>query len=1252
MKYHITILSIVLTISCFSQNWQELDSTRQAYLDKGFLNDALNSGKKALSLAEIEFGKNNINYANLVKSLLELHVYLGNYDTAIQLAEEELTIREGLQRQRLPDYANALVNTGLIYILNGDYHKAEELINRALYVLEENYDTLNPDYLTAKNNQATCYLSLGDYQVAEIIILQVLETRKKVLNVDHVDLAESYGNLGLLYFYLGKYSKAIEYNKKALEILKKNDKEFHPNYLMIESNLAVVYSEVGENEDARILFESILKKRKVSLGETHQDIAVTMNSIGLLYYKSGQYDESEKVYKKALEIIINKVGKHHPYYLQILSNLGILYEDIAEYDKAEIIGIEVLKLTEIIYGINHTIYANMLNNMGMIELRQGKYIEALDYFNQALSVYNLKVENTNLQYLSVLNNKAAVYIKLDSYEKAINIYETTLSIFKTNKLEYSQIYYTSLDNLAQLYFSLGMLWKAESLFLESIEIRKLLLGEEHMDYAHSLHNLGLFYFELGQFDKADELIVRSSKILENTVSKEHPLYIAHLRVVASRLSDFNNYVKAEKVYILILENIQKKIGFNHSDYAEVLVSLAILYINTEDFNNAEQILHEAMRIEKEVYGEFSYQYAATLGILSELYENIDSLDYAIDSYKKSYNIIKKIYKGNSYMMGIHSFRLAKLYYKKLDILNAKLYFSIAIRNVNKYLTSNLSLLSEKEKNSYYNSESIKFDIFYSFSIKNRKKYNDLTSIVYNNSLNKKGLLLNSTKSITKSVLDDTDENITKIYEEFTKTRNQLSKLYTTPLLDRKIDTDSLEFIKNVLEKELIRKSNKFRKIQKKEKASLKEIKDMLKPNEVAIEFTHFYYYDNSWTDSTIYCALVLRKEYEHPKMIFLFEEKQLKDAVTSAANFNPHQLITKLYSGSRGATLLDNIETTNYGDILYNLIWQPLDSLLGGVNKVYYSPSGLLHNISFAAIPTTDSTLLCDDYDLSLISTTANIIFSKEPTIENREAAVFGGINYDISQQEMLANAKIYKDQLEGLLVFNRGLNYEDTIRGDSWHYLKGTLIEAQNVSSTLINNNINTAIYTGAEANEESFKALSGRNSPEIIHIATHGFFFSDPKKTKMKDAEFQQIGGEIFSVTDNPLLRSGLIFAGGNAAWNREEISSKLEDGILTAYEVSSLDLFNTQLVTLSACETGLGDIQGTEGVYGLQRAFKMAGVDYLIMSLWQVPDKETKEFMGLFYSNWTGGQSIGDAFRSTQRSMREQYEPFYWAGFVLLE
>ena len=197
--------------------------------------------------------------------------------------------------------------------------------------------------------------------------------------------------------------------------------------------------------------------------------------------------------------------------------------------------------------------------------------------------------------------------------------------------------------------------------------------------------------------------------------------------------------------------------------------------------------------------------------------------------------------------------------------------------------------------------------------------------------------------------------------------------------------------------------------------------------------------------------------------------------------------------------------------------------------------------------------------------------------------------------------------------------------------------------------------LQTGKEATETSFKYIADRNkSPEIIHIASHGFYFPETgtssKNLNISSGINRYDPSAIFRFSENPLLRSGIIMAGANLWWNRRHPDG-VDDGTLTAYELSGLNLGNTRLVALSACETGLGDIKGSEGVYGLQRAFKMAGVKYLLMSLWQVPDYQTSELMKLFYTNYAGGMSIEIAFRSSQKSLREKYDPYNWAAFVLI-
>ncbi|MEO5647866.1 MAG: CHAT domain-containing protein, partial [Chitinophagaceae bacterium] len=199
--------------------------------------------------------------------------------------------------------------------------------------------------------------------------------------------------------------------------------------------------------------------------------------------------------------------------------------------------------------------------------------------------------------------------------------------------------------------------------------------------------------------------------------------------------------------------------------------------------------------------------------------------------------------------------------------------------------------------------------------------------------------------------------------------------------------------------------------------------------------------------------------------------------------------------------------------------------------------------------------------------------------------------------------------------------------------------------------NKFSISVISGINASEESIKALNGKASPAVLHIATHGFFFPDPKDKDGIHRKFET-SGKVFKQSDNPLFRSGLLLAGANNAWQNKAIEG-VEDGILTSYEVSNLYLPNTKLVVLSACETGLGDIQGSEGVYGLQRAFKMAGVQNLIMSLWKVPDAETAEFMQKVYKNLFAGKNIGDAFYHAQTIMKNKYRgnPNKWAAWVLV-
>ena len=306
-------------------------------------------------------------------------------------------------------------------------------------------------------------------------------------------------------------------------------------------------------------------------------------------------------------------------------------------------------------------------------------------------------------------------------------------------------------------------------------------------------------------------------------------------------------------------------------------------------------------------------------------------------------------------------------------------------------------------------------------------------------------------------------------------------------------------------------------------------------------------------------------------------------------------------------------------------------------------------------IPINDEQILSDKYALTSLGSTRQIVYTDTSVqLPNNPAiAVFGGIQYDTDS--LLINNEMARGNSEetGQHKGNDSTSRTKESRGsNSWTYLKWTEKEASIIKNITEAASFNVNYYTGNTGTEEQFKSMGHNNtasSPAVLHVASHGFFFPDPSVSPEIPST-----ASVFQLADNPMIRSGLILAGGNQVWTGGQSLPGVEDGILTAYEISQLDLRNTALVVLSACETGLGDIKGNEGVYGLQRAFKIAGAKYLIMSLWQVPDRETMEFMTSFYKNWLEEKmTIPNAFRKTQREMRDRFfNPYSWAGFVLVE
>ena len=530
--------------------------------------------------------------------------------------------------------------------------------------------------------------------------------------------------------------------------------------------------------------------------------------------------------------------------------------------------------------------------------------------------------------------------------------------------------------------------------------------------------------------------------------------------------------------------------------------------------------------------------------------------------------------------------------------------------------------------------------------------------VYNNTLFTKGLLLRTANAIRDAIYSSGNNELINQYEQLGDLRKQISNLqqkadYNKELVETR--QEQAERLEKVITQS--QQAQAYRDLKADISITWKDIQKQLKPNEAAIEFVHFRLYHNKWTDSTIYAALVLCPNIETPVWIPLCEQKQL-ETILQATVEDTRLQTENLY--------------IDKGIELYQLIWQVMEKELSNVKTIYYSPSGLLHKITFSAIPAGAVVetghvpyLLSDKYNLHLVSSTREIARLKKDTATSfvqDTTVVYGGLIYDMQQSAMIAAAKRYSQpdrqtSVTGSRVLNRireqrvvELPAAEIRSGFSeWKYLAGTKTETEQIVSSLEINRIPYQYYTENAGNEESFKHLSGTNTG-VIHLATHGFFLPDIENIQIEDL-IQRLGGN----KKNPLLRSGLIMSGANNQWIAKNyiMENDIEDGILTADEISRLILTKTKLVVLSACETGLGDVKNSEGVFGLQRAFKLAGVESLIMSLWKVPDEATAELMIGFYQLWLSGKTKNEAFASAQKLVREKYgEPYYWAGFVMMD
>ncbi len=1097
------------------------------------------------------------------------------------------------QRQRLRE-ADRLNGLSAMMFSQGRYAEGIEPSRKAMEIRGELLGRNHPDYADGLNDLAVLYANMGDYAKAEPLYRQALDIRKRVLGESHPNYAAGLNNLAVLYKDMGDYAKAEPLYRQALEIKKRALGENHPDYATSLNNLAVLYKAMGDYKQAEPLYRQTLDIRKRALGEDHPDYAGGLNNLAEVYREMGDYAKVEPLCRQALEITKRALGEDHPNYASSLSSLAAFYTAMADYAKAEPLYRQALDIRKRALGENHPDYAAGLNNLALLYSERGDYAKAKSLYRQVLDIRKQALGENHPAYAGCLNNLAALYGDMGDYAKAEPLCRQALEIKKRTLGENHPDYATSMSNLAELYAAIGDYVKAEPLHRRALEIKKRALGENHPAYATSLSRLAALYTGMGEYAKAEPLFRHALEIRKRALSENHPEYAKSLNELAALYACVGEYAKAEPLERRACEIQKRALSDNHPDYAGSLNNLGWISEQIGNYATAEHLYRQALEIRRTALGANHPDFAASLN------------------------------------------DLALLYYSQSQLAAAEHYLSEGLALLTRWTQGGLGALGERQRVRLLAAQGKALNWYLSIAPAAGVKSED----IYRHVLAWKGVV--EARQDEDRLARDQPE-LKGTLKQLDDAHAQLARLaFATPPAGQHRawlqQLDALRNLKENLESDLARKSATFRHVHDPWRLGAAEVAAALSPGSVLVDlldYVHLILPDGGRGKLRIQrrvAAFVLRRG-RPPALVSLGASRLIDEAVRAwrAA------LVPRMPERMQAAA-----------DDLRRRVWEPLTPYLEGATDVVVAPDGALAQFPLAALPgQRPGTYLIEDLAIGYVSSAHRLVETlarpREGTSEKTQAdraglLAIGGVDYRADPGGATSAESV---PIPNVLVADSQRSAFGALTGSgpevrSIAQLFGAAFPMQQAS-----------VLTGAAPTEGAVKEQLGQHWLHL-HFATHGFFESPARvaaiRAGFKSDDFVLAGvegsEETASLSLAPLLHSGVALAGAgrmteqDAGPGAEGSVPDREDGILTAEDVQAFDLRGTDLVVLSACETGLDKLENGQGVMGLQRAFQAAGARAVVASLWNVDDAATTVLMEQFYKNlWTKKMPKLEALRQAQ-------------------
>lgn len=875
----------------------------------------------------------------------------------------------------------------------------------------------------------------------------------------------------------------------------------------------------------------------------------------------------------------------------------VVYKVVAEKIKKE-------------FGESDSLYLHVIRRIG--ECSEGKYAfeDAVRYYNQWLDIAEKSHKLNPSEKTYILIRLGTSYTILSRESEAEICLKQTLQILDKMPEVDTGAMLDCFQRLGNLYWLQSRYPEAETYLNQALEICKR--GHREGRVADIMNRLGTIYSEQGRDDDAVSLHQQAIEIRRRCYGSASPTL------------------------------------------SESMNNLGEIYMRKGKIKDAEDLFLQALKIRENAtsygYGpEHPYLWYPLIN-LGDLHAYLGEYEEAESFYDRSLKIIQKAWGLSHPHAGFSLNKLAMLYAatKKYDKSLAN--YNKLIESRHKFIEDVFSYASEAQKMRYINMNPCIDHSFLSLAIMDTCKETKRCALEM--ILKGKAVVIDALSAEKEIEFCVHDEKIDQTEKQLADVCNKIASLSLASMNNplTKEDRDSLNLwsqSKDSIETQLSRSCSEFKDELATRRFKLTDVVNAVPEGSALWEFVRYEPYDFKKTgkdeEQTLpprYLAFTL----DHAGDVTLSDlgDAGEVDSLVSLARKRIYQSREEIYSPLAVESERRLNEVTGK---LYGIIFAPLESHLSNNTDIFISPDGQLNLLPFEILPCPDGKYIIEKFKISYLSSGRDLLRFNRKLESGNWALVMADPDFDRSKVKLaqIGMGTINKPNLAPYIP--------EPLRGASgclnnrFNSLPYTREETKSIIKTLKDNaNLKTQVCYEGDALEEVLKGMP--TPPKVLHLATHGFFCEDLDLTENKTLE-------------NPLLRSGLALAGANRLMDDNQKSdSPAEDGILTAFEASGLNLIGTELVTLSACETGVGEVKNGEGVYGLRRAFQHAGARSILMSLWKVPDKETCELMDDFYKNWLDGQSKKEAHRQAElkvlnicRKRCGVAHPYLWGGFVLL-